>query len=335
MWGTGCTGGNRVLFGFMNELTKLGHDVTCISLADQAEWAKFKFPLIYVPRYTNDTDCALSLSRSIPNADITISTYCFTAYSNMIGGKGKKVHHLQHLESLFFEPKTDWVRFYLAEHLHFLDLDFIINSSWLKKTLGEHFDVGGHFLTPAIDHDIFYPRDVDKERRVVALGKGADINGLRFLLEANKEAKKTHNIEFVLFGGEQQLASVDVVDKYITWPSDNNLAELYSSSSCLVMPSIFESFPLVPLEAMACGTQTIVTPNGTEDYTKDGKNCFVVPHSNSKALAEKIRCVLDNPDEKMIKEGIKESKKHNWDKVGKRCEMILERILNDENGNNR
>jgi len=38
----------------------------------------------------------------------------------------------------------------------------------------------------------------------------------------------------------------------------------------------YESFPLFPLEAMACGLAVITTAPGTEDYAVNQENCLVV-----------------------------------------------------------
>jgi glycosyltransferase involved in cell wall biosynthesis len=44
----------------------------------------------------------------------------------------------------------------------------------------------------------------------------------------------------------------------------------------VLCPSWYESFPLLPIEAMACGTSVITTPYGTEDYAIDGHTAIVV-----------------------------------------------------------
>jgi len=51
---------------------------------------------------------------------------------------------------------------------------------------------------------------------------------------------------------------------------------LYAQSDIVVCPSWYESFPLPPIEAMACGTAVVTTRYGTEDYAVDGHNAIVV-----------------------------------------------------------
>jgi len=53
------------------------------------------------------------------------------------------------------------------------------------------------------------------------------------------------------------------------------LSKLYAESDIVLCPSWYESFPLPPIEAMACGTAVITTPYGTEDYAIDGHTAIV------------------------------------------------------------
>ncbi len=67
----------------------------------------------------------------------------------------------------------------------------------------------------------------------------------------------------------------------------------YSAAEICVMPSLYESFGMVALEAMACGTPVIASRVGGLTYTiRDGETGYLVPERNPKALAEKINLVL-------------------------------------------
>jgi D-inositol-3-phosphate glycosyltransferase len=63
----------------------------------------------------------------------------------------------------------------------------------------------------------------------------------------------------------------------------------YSAAEMVVMPSHYESFGLVALEAMACGTPVIASEvGGLAFLVKDGKTGFHVPSRDPEALADKI-----------------------------------------------
>jgi D-inositol-3-phosphate glycosyltransferase len=54
------------------------------------------------------------------------------------------------------------------------------------------------------------------------------------------------------------------------------LPQYYSAADVLAVPSYYESFGLVALEALACGTPVVTTPVGAmEKIVKDGVNGYV------------------------------------------------------------
>jgi len=66
---------------------------------------------------------------------------------------------------------------------------------------------------------------------------------------------------------------------------------------CLA-PAWYESFPLYPLEAMACGVAVVTTPKGVEDYAKPDANCLVIPPRDPAAAAAALVRLWSNPQER-------------------------------------
>ncbi len=74
------------------------------------------------------------------------------------------------------------------------------------------------------------------------------------------------------------------------------LAQYFSTSHALVLPSIDEGLALVQAEAMACGCPVIATTNtGAEDLFTDGKEGFIVPIRDPQALADRMQLLADDP----------------------------------------
>ena len=73
----------------------------------------------------------------------------------------------------------------------------------------------------------------------------------------------------------------------------DTLPYYYSAAEVVVMPSHYESFGMVALEAMACGTPVIASRvGGLAHLVKDGETGFNVPAQDPDALAEKLRAMF-------------------------------------------
>ncbi|HET8629670.1 MAG TPA: glycosyltransferase [Thermomicrobiales bacterium] len=71
------------------------------------------------------------------------------------------------------------------------------------------------------------------------------------------------------------------------------LPEYYAAADVAVVPSRYESFGLVAVEAMACGTPVVASHVGGLAYTiEDGENGFLVPYGDGEALAGALARVL-------------------------------------------
>ncbi|GAB4529281.1 MAG: glycosyltransferase [Anaerolineae bacterium] len=76
----------------------------------------------------------------------------------------------------------------------------------------------------------------------------------------------------------------------------DTLVYYYSAAEMVVMPSHYESFGMVALEAMACGTPVIGSDVGGLSFSiEDGFNGFLVPGQDPDALASKIALLLRHP----------------------------------------
>jgi glycosyltransferase involved in cell wall biosynthesis len=67
------------------------------------------------------------------------------------------------------------------------------------------------------------------------------------------------------------------------------------SAACLVLPSIFEGFGCVLIEAMACQTPVIASNiDGPSEIIEDNINGFLFEKNNEKELAKKIVSVYED-----------------------------------------
>jgi len=77
----------------------------------------------------------------------------------------------------------------------------------------------------------------------------------------------------------------------------DTLQYYYSAAEIVVVPSHYESFGMVALEAMACGTPVIASETGGLAFlVKDGETGFHVPAVDPEALAERLKELMQDED---------------------------------------
>jgi D-inositol-3-phosphate glycosyltransferase len=154
-------------------------------------------------------------------------------------------------------------------------------------------------------------------RLIVFVGRMDPVKGLDVLLEAmcelSRRIERCHakDLSLAIIGGDQESHlealmndakclqditrefGLDDLIMFIGSQSQETLPYYYSASEVCVMPSLYESFGMVALEAMACGTPVIASRVGGLTYTvRDGETGFLVPEKDPKALAEKLELLL-------------------------------------------
>jgi glycosyltransferase involved in cell wall biosynthesis len=84
------------------------------------------------------------------------------------------------------------------------------------------------------------------------------------------------------YGVEESIAFIGRIEQ-------KDLPPYYNVADVMVMPSHYESFGLVSLEALACGIPVVATPVGVMDtLIKEGQNGRLVANGDAKLLAKAI-----------------------------------------------
>jgi|Deesub1362A_J573_1020465.scaffolds.fasta_scaffold00057_161 glycosyltransferase involved in cell wall biosynthesis len=103
---------------------------------------------------------------------------------------------------------------------------------------------------------------------------------------------------------------------------ENRLVLSYMKScDVFVLPSLTEGFPLVLVEAMACGAPIVATNvKGINEIIEDGKNGFLVGAKDEDALASKIITILTDSNLKkdISKNNVEKSREYDWKTITKK-----------------
>jgi UDP-glucose:(heptosyl)LPS alpha-1,3-glucosyltransferase len=107
--------------------------------------------------------------------------------------------------------------------------------------------------------------------------------GLDTLLQALSRVKD-HETRLLVLGagdisGYQRIArSLGIEQRVLFAGRQSSIARYYAAGDLFVLPTVYEPFPNVNLEAMACGTPVITTASaGGADIIEPGRNGYVIP----------------------------------------------------------
>ena len=216
-------------------------------------------------------------------------------------------------------------------------------------------------IPPGVDVGHFYPIPSDEaktyigikpeDRMILFVGRIEPLKGVDTLLQAMaclqlKEAQRP--VHLAIIGGDptaspeqmtvemarlQKLCEVLGLDQSVVFlgkRDQDKLPYYYSAAEVLVMPSHYESFGMVALEAMACGTPVIASEVGGLAYlVRDGETGFTIPAEEPDALCEKLTWLLNDSElhQKMSRQAAEYAQDYAWEKIAKQIVNVYEGLL--------
>ena len=104
----------------------------------------------------------------------------------------------------------------------------------------------------------------------------------------------------------------------------------YRATDVTVMPSTYESFGLVAVESLACGTPVVASRvGGLPTIIRDGENGLLVPWRHPRLFADKIRAILtDAPLRRRLRRnGLTTARTFGWAAVAERTIDVYDAVL--------
>ncbi len=99
----------------------------------------------------------------------------------------------------------------------------------------------------------------------------------------------------------------------------SELPRYYRASDVVVLPSLYESFGMALLEAMACGVPVVASRvDGPAHFVRHGVTGFLVPPGDERALATAMETLLVNPELRrdMARNAVRTVYQYRWEAVG-------------------
>ncbi len=193
---------------------------------------------------------------------------------------------------------------------------------WLYKADPRKINV----IPPGVDTAHFYPIPPDEakayvgltpnQRMILFVGRIEPLKGVDTLIQAMaclrlREISTENPVQLAIIGGDPNASPEDMnaemrrlqslchdlcMDRMVVFlgkRGQDTLPYYYSAAEVLVVPSHYESFGMVALEAMACGTPVVASQvGGLAFLVQDGVTGYVVPDQDPAALCERLSLLL-------------------------------------------
>jgi len=204
-------------------------------------------------------------------------------------------------------------------------------------------------IPPGVDTDHFYPIPVDEARQFLGLapdarmllfvGRIEPLKGLDTLIKAVaclRVQDLPEPVHLAVIGGDpdvppeemtaemariQQMCEQLTVGKMVAFlgkQSQDTLPYYYSAAEVLVMPSHYESFGMVALEAMACGTPVIASQvGGLAFLVQNGVTGYHVTDGDDDALCQQLSGLLGdhNLRQTLGRNAAEYARAYAWDRI--------------------
>ena len=216
-------------------------------------------------------------------------------------------------------------------------------------------------IPPGVDTSHFYPIPSDEakqflglkpqDRMVLFVGRIEPLKGVDTLIRAMACLKLKDQIgpvHLAIIGGEpdvdpaqmsaemsrlQQLSDELCMGQTVVFlgkRGQDTLPYYYSAAEVLVMPSHYESFGMVALEAMACGTPVIASDVGGLGFlVQDGETGFTIPNGEPDKLCEKLSLLLGDAAlrAQMGRRAAEVALTYRWEKIARQIVGVYDEVL--------
>jgi D-inositol-3-phosphate glycosyltransferase len=218
-------------------------------------------------------------------------------------------------------------------------------------------------IPPGVDISHFYPIPADEAKCVIGVpeeetmllfvGRIEPLKGVETLMRAIAHIRTTGVTEqfphyLAIIGGDpntdaqamdsemnrlKQLSrelGLDDLVLFLGKRSQSSLPYYYSAADVLIMPSHYESFGMVALEAMACGTPVVASQvGGLAFLIQDGVTGFVVPGGDYMLLSERLTQLLTQPElrQRLGEQAAGYARDYAWENITSRILEVVQELL--------
>jgi phosphatidylinositol alpha-mannosyltransferase len=180
----------------------------------------------------------------------------------------------------------------------------------------------------------------DGKINILFLGRPEKRKGLRYLLRAFAQVKaEVPGVRLVVVGRDSKLMQshrewvqrrgiADVV--FVGYVPDEDVPRYYRTADIYCAPNIGnESFGLVLIEAMACGTPIVASNiEGFADVVTHGVHGLLTTPEDQNAIAAALLQLIKSPDTRseMASQGLERAREFSWEHIGRRIISYYQQV---------
>lgn len=292
---------------------------------------------------------------TLPPVDVTV----FPNYALWPTIKSKKrvvtIHDLSFLRfpEVVEEKNLKYLHKIVPRAVHKSDLILTVSQAVKDELVAEyHIDSGKVFVTPIPPtSEYFQPSNLNVTEKykiptinyILYLGTVEPRKNIGVLVDAYislpKKIKESHSL--VITGGigwksgaiKERLVELQKAGENIVttgFLDQNDIAATYQQASVYVLPSLYEGFGMMLLEAMAAKTPTIASDIPVLREV-GGEATLYFPPDDAELLASHIMTTLNDQDstKNRVEKGIKNLEKYSWIDIAQRLQQRFEKLLED------
>lgn len=218
-------------------------------------------------------------------------------------------------------------------------------------------------IPPGVDISHFYPIPADEakcaigvpdtDRMLLFVGRIEPLKGVDTLIRAIAQMQQSgvaiQNPHYLaVIGGDPSASTRDMNSEmtrlkklsvelgledlvlFLGKRSQSSLPYYYSAAEVLIMPSHYESFGMVALEAMACGTPVVASQvGGLAFLIQDGVTGYVVPGGDYMALSERLGRLISQPElrRRLGEQASAYARDYSWENISERVAALYHELL--------
>ena len=329
------SGGHTDIIRMMNLLASFGHQVNAYIVPHQQLWDKSDLEVRdFVRRHFTELNGMVFKwnGGALVESDAVILTHWSTAY--MVGdvrNTSRIFYFVQDWEPFFFPMGPEYLR---AEQTYKMGFACITLGRWLTKRLREWYNADADYFDLAVDHNIYYPRPVEKADHPRLCFYARPSTPRRLFPLGMEALRRVHqrrpDVEIIFYGTEDAQLPRSIPFPYTNWGilNEDRLAELFSACEVGIVLSP-TNCSLVPPEMMACRCAVVDLNRETVMGVLEHEVNALLAEPTPDAIAGAVlRLLEDEPlRQRLVETAYRQVQERSWQKSARKVEGILRRKL--------